>query len=84
MLSTTYSRLEFRMRGIYSYKQVSAPPWAIQALLRCTDNCSISFVEAKLPINWERISPKCWEAFTTVKCYVRQNFKSLTRYLQEL
>ena len=51
------------MRGMYSNKGVSAPLWAMQAFLRCEGNLAMSVVEAKLPINWDSTSPKCWEAF---------------------
>lgn len=49
---------------MYSYKDVSAPPWAMQALLKCEGNSVKSTVEAKVPINSDSMSPKCWEAFT--------------------
>lgn len=58
-----YSESDFLIRGIYSYKVVSAPPWAMQALLRCEGNSVKSTVEDKLPINSNSMSPKCWEAF---------------------
>lgn len=47
------------MRGIYSNEGVSFPPWAMQALLRCEGSLEISVVEARLPINWDNMSPKC-------------------------
>lgn len=50
------------MRGIYSYNEVSVPPWATQALLKCEGNCLMSVVEAKFPTNSDSMSPKCWEA----------------------
>lgn len=58
-----YSDSDFRMRGIYPYKVVSAPPWVMQALLKCAGNFVMSVVEAKLPTNSDNMSPKCWEAF---------------------
>lgn len=63
MESEAYSESEFRIRGIYSNKVVTAPPWAIQALLKCAGNSVMSVVDAKLPINSDKISPKCLEAF---------------------
>lgn len=54
-----YSLSELRMRGIYSNEGVSFPPWAMQALLRCEGSLEISVVEARLPINWDNMSPKC-------------------------
>lgn len=35
----------------------------MQALLKCAGNFVISVAEAKLPTNWDSMSPKCWEAF---------------------
>jgi hypothetical protein len=35
----------------------------MQALLKCAGNFVVSVVEAKLPTNWDSMSPKCWEAF---------------------
>lgn len=58
-----YSESECLKREIYSYMGVSAPSWAMQALLRCADNLAISVVEAKLPTTWDIKFPKCWEAF---------------------
>lgn len=63
MESEAYSESEFRIRGIYSNKVVTAPPWAIQDLLKCAGNSVMSVVDAKLPINSDKISPKCLEAF---------------------
>ena len=58
-----YSESDFRMREMYSNKGASAPPWAMQAFLRCEGSLVMSVFEAKLPINWDSMSPKCWEAF---------------------
>lgn len=54
------------MRGIYSYKEVRAPPWAMQALLKCAGNSLRSIIEAKWPTNSDNMSPKCREAFPQV------------------
>lgn len=62
-----YSKSEFRIRGIYSYKDVSAPLWTMHAWLKCEGNFLMSIVVAKLPINSDSMSPKCWEAFTPLK-----------------
>lgn len=50
------------MRGIYSNKEVSSPPWDMQAPLKYSGNSEMSEVEAKLLTNWESMFPKCWEA----------------------
>lgn len=50
------------MRGIYSNNEVSAPPWAMQALFRCAGNSVMSVAEAKVLTNWESMFPKCSEA----------------------
>lgn len=63
MVLETYLISEFLILGMYSYKEVSAPAWTMQALLKCAGNLSRYFEEAKIPINWDRISPKCWEAY---------------------
>lgn len=36
----------------------------MQALLRFPGNFAMSATEAKLPMNWDRSPPKCWDAFT--------------------
>lgn len=79
MESGTYSASEFRIRGMYSYKDVSTPRWAMQALLRCAGNSVMSIVEANLPINWERMSPKCWEAFPQLN-EIEMSIRKLTMY----
>lgn len=55
------------MRVMYSYNEVSTPPWVMQALVKCAGIFVMSLVEAKLPTNWDNMSPKCWEAFTKIK-----------------
>lgn len=60
--SEAYAESEFLTRAMYSYKEVSAPSWVMQALVKWEGNSEMFFVEAKQPINWDRISPKCWEA----------------------
>lgn len=54
----------FLIRGIYSYKVVSEPSWVIQAFCKCEGSSLMFVVETKLPMNCDKISPKCWEAFT--------------------
>ena len=44
---------------MYSYKEVSTPLWAMQALLKCEGSCLMSTVEAKYPTKSDSISPKC-------------------------
>lgn len=36
----------------------------MQARLKWEGNSEMFLEEAKQPINWDRISPKCWEAFS--------------------
>lgn len=50
------------MRGIYSNKEVSSPPWAMQALFKCAGKSVIPVAEAKFLTNWESMFAKCWEA----------------------
>lgn len=60
---------------MYSYKEVKAPPWAIQALFKCEGNSAMSLVEAKLPVNWYRMSPKCWEAYPHLNSKLKESVK---------
>lgn len=62
---------EFLILGIYSNKGVSAPAWTMQALFKCAGNLTRHVEEAKLPINCDRISPKCWDAYIVIKHNVR-------------
>lgn len=64
-----YSESEFRIRGIYSYKDVSAPLWTMHARLKCEGSFLMSVVEAKLPINSDSMSPKCREALPQLRAY---------------
>lgn len=59
----SYSVSDSRIRGIYSNRAVSLPLCAMQALLRCSGNRAISTEDANFPINSDRMSPKCREAF---------------------
>ena len=63
--------MELRIPGIYSYKVVSAHLWAMQAVPKWGGNFVMSTVEAKLTTKLDNISPKCWEAFQTVKSNVK-------------
>lgn len=72
----THSDLDFLMRGIYSYKDVRHPLWHMQALLKWAGNFLTSTVEAKFPTNWDRMSPKCCEAFPKYKSIVNLEGKN--------
>ena len=61
--SEAYTEEEFLIRVMYVYMEVSSPSWAMQAALKWGGSSLMFLAEAMLPTNWDRISPKCWEAY---------------------
>lgn len=71
----------FLIRGIYSYKEVYAPLWVMQAFCKCKGSSLMFSVEAKLPMNCDKMSPKWLEACTKME---KEKEKTLGKLRKDL